>query len=262
MDAVTQIVTVRKQEVDGLQSMLTASVLAHLILIAVVFLAPSTWFGSRTAEQPENLMTISLSGNPGPRSGGMTTSGGRPIQEAVPLDAKKLIEPIRPPAAREPEMIEPKKTAPKKPETKVRDDAKDPRSRIPTKGEEVRKGSAPSAERADRGQGFGLSSGGGGTGSYLDTANFCCPDYIVTMLELIRRNWDYKQQAAGTNTVKFTIQRDGTLTAVQVEKPSGYPTLDLLSHRAIVLTKKLPPLPNAFTEPVLPVHLVFEYQRQ
>jgi TonB family protein len=262
MDAVTQIVAVRKQEADGLQSMLTASGLAHLVLIAVVFLAPSTWFGSRTADEPENIMTISLSGNPGPRAGGMTTSGGRPIQEAVPIDAKKVIEPIRPPAAREPEMIEPKKTAPKKAEAKVPNEAKDPRSRTPTKGEEVRKGSAPSAESTARGQGFGLSSGGGGTGSYLDTANFCCPDYIVTMLELIRRNWDYRQQAAGSNTVKFTIERDGTLTAVQVEKPSGYPALDLLSHRAVVLTKKLPPLPGAFAEPALPVHLVFEYQRQ
>jgi TonB family protein len=107
-----------------------------------------------------------------------------------------------------------------------------------------------------------LSSGGGGTGSYLDTANFCCPEYIVTMLELIRRNWDYRQQAVGANTVKFTIQRDGTLTAVQLERPSGYPALDLMSQRALLLTKRIPSLPDAFTEPSLTVHLVFEYQRQ
>jgi TonB family protein len=262
MDAVTQIVALRRQEPDGLQSMLTASLVGHLVLIALVFLSPSSWFGSRTADEPKNLMTISLAGNPGPRAGGMTTSGGRPIQEAVPIDTKKVIEPIRPPAAREPEMIEPKKDAPKKAEAKVRDEAKDPRSRTPTKGEEMRKGSAPSAESTARGQGFGLSSGGGGTGSYLDTANFCCPDYIVTMLELIRRNWDYKQQASGANTVKFTIQRDGTLTAVQLEKPSGYPALDLLSNRALLLTRRIQPLPDAFTEPSLTVHLVFEYQRQ
>jgi TonB family protein len=261
MDAVTQIVAVRKQEVDGLQSMLTASTLAHVVLIAFAFLAPSSWFGSRTADQPQNIMTISLAGNPGPRTG-MTTSGGRPIQEAVPIDAKKVIEPIRPPAAREPEMIEPKKTAPKKAESKVRDEAKDPRSRIPIRGEEVRKGSAPSALKTDRGHDFGLSAGGGGTGSSLDTANFCCPEYIVTMLELIRRNWDYRQQASGTNVVKFTIQRDGTLTAVQLEKPSGYPALDLLSNRALLLTRRIQPLPDAFSEPSLTVHLVFEYQRQ
>ncbi len=82
------------------------------------------------------------------------------------------------------------------------------------------------------------------------------------MLDLIRRNWDYRQQAAGSNVVKFTITRDGTLTAVQLEKASGYPALDLLSNRALLLTKKIQPLPDAFTEPSLTVHLVFEYQRQ
>jgi TonB family protein len=61
--------------------------------------------------------------------------------------------------------------------------------------------------------------------------------------------------------VKYTIQRDGTLTNIQVEKPSGYPTLDFLAVRALQLTRKLPPLPAPFTEPSLTVHLVFEYTR-
>ena len=258
MDVVTQIVTVRGREAEGLQRMLGISLVAHAVLIAVVVLSPGSWFGATTVEEPKNLMVISLGGPIGPRTG-MTPMGGRPVQ-TLPIDAKKAIEPVRPPAAREPEMIEPKKTAPKKAEAKTQQDAKDPRSRTPTTGEEIRKGSSV-AETGARGQGFGLSSGGGGTGSYLDTANFCCPEYIATMLDLIRRNWDSKQQAVGTATVKYTIQRDGTLTTVQVEKSSGYATLDLLANRAIVLTRKLPPLPPAFTEQSLTVHLVFEYQR-
>ena len=258
MDVVTQVVNVRGREVDSLQRMLGVSVAAHAILIAVVAFSPSSWFGARTAEEPKNLMVISLGGPPGPRTG-MTTMGGRPVQ-TVPVDAKKAIEPVRPPAAREPEMIEPKKAAPKKAEAKVQQDAKDPRSRTPTKGEELQKGSSV-AETGARGQGFGLSSGGGGTGSYLGTANFCCPEYIATMLDLIRRNWDSKQQAVGIAVVKYTVQRDGTLTAVQVEKSSGYATLDLLANRAVLLTRKLPPLPPAFNEPSLTVHLFFEYQR-
>jgi periplasmic protein TonB len=229
-----------------------------VVLIAILTLAPGSWFGARTADQPENVMVISLGGPPGPRTG-MTTLGGRPVQ-TVPIDSKQAIQPVRPPAAREPEMIEPKKAAPKKTDAKVQQDAKDPRSRTPTVGEEVRKGSSV-AETGARGQGFGLSSGGGGTGSYLDTANFCCPEYIAMMVDLVRRNWDSKQQSVGLTTVKYTIQRDGTLTAVQVEKSSGYATLDLLANRAVLLTRKLPPLPAAFSEPSLTVHLVFEYQR-
>jgi TonB family protein len=259
VDVVTQIVSVRARESDGLQRMLGASVLAHVALIIVVAVVPESWFGGSTAP-PESVMTISLAGAPGPRDGGMTPMGGRPIQQATPVEAKKVIEPIRPPAAREPEMIEPKKVAPKKAETKVQETAKDPRGRTPTRGEEVRKGSAV-AETFGRGQGFGLSSGGGGTGSYLDTANFCCPEYIVTMLDLIRRNWDSRQQSIGTAVVKYTIQRDGTITNVEVEKSSGYGTLDFLATRSLQATRQLPPLPGAFTEPTLTVHLVFEYQR-
>jgi TonB family protein len=106
-----------------------------------------------------------------------------------------------------------------------------------------------------------LSSGGGGTGSYLDTANFCCPEYIATMLDAIRANWDQNQQASGVAQVKYTIQRDGRITAIQLEKSSGYATLDYLSTRALQVTRQLPPLPAAFTEPSLTVHLTFEYSR-
>lgn len=258
MDVVTQIVTVRAREAEGLRRMMGASAAAHVGLVLVVALAPSSWFGDDGEALPQNLMTISLAGPPGPRTG-MTPMSARPIQAVS--EATKAIEPVRPPAAAPPEMIEPRKTAPKKAEAPSRAPAKDPSSRTPTKGEEVRKGTAV-AETGARGQGFGLSAGGGGTGSYLDTADFCCPEYIATMVDLIRRNWDYRQQATGTAMIKFTIQRDGTLTGVEVEKSSGYATLDLLAHRAMLLTRKLPPLPRAFTEPSLTVHLVFEYQRQ
>ena len=257
MDVVTQIVSVRAQQADGLERMFGASMLAHGALIAIVLLGPGSWFGARTVQEDENVMTISLGGPVGPNVGGFTTMGGRPVQAIA--EAKPVVEPVRPPAARTPEMIEPTKVT-KKPETRVKEDAKDPSSRTPTKGQEVQKGTAV-AETLGRGQGFGLSSGGGGTGSYLDTANFCCPEYIATMVTLIRRNWDSKQQAFGTTLMKYTIQRDGTVTGIQIEKSSGYQALDFMANRAMLLTKQLPPLPAAFTEPSLTVHLTFEYQR-
>src|SRR5262245_6747293 len=198
--------------------MVAASVVVHLIGVAAFVLVPDSWFGRLKAED-ENVMMISLGGAPGPRSGGLTPMGGRPVQQATELP--KAVEPVRAPAARTPDMIEPTKVV-KRPEPKVQDSAKDPRSRTPTKGQEVQKGSSV-AETGARGQGFGLTtSGGGGTGSYLDTANFCCPEYLGTMIDLIRRNWDSKQQTTGVVVVKYTIQRDGTLSAILVEKSSGY----------------------------------------
>ena len=258
MDVVSEVIAARAHQEAGIRNTLGASVFAHVALIAAVFLAPSAWFGGgRPAEQV--VMTISLGGPIGPRDGGMTTMGGRPVQAIA--EAKRAIEPVRPPAARAPEMIEPKKSAPKKAEAKVTDTAKTPAGRTPTRGEEVQKGSAVSAAASARGQGFGLSSGGGGTGSYLDTANFCCPEYIGLMVEQIRSNWDSKQQANGVVLVKFTIQRDGTIAGVQVERSSGYATLDFTAIRALQLTRKLPPLPHPYTEPSLGVHLSFEYSR-
>lgn len=260
MDAVTEVLTLRAHQSDGLQRMLGASAMAHFVLVVLLLVVPAGWLGHRTPAEPEAVMTVSLGGAPGPQAGGMTPMGGRPVQRVVPPEAKKAPEPVRPPAAKAPEMIEPKKAAPRKTEAPTPTAAKTPASRTPTTGEEITKGSAV-AETFGRGQGFGLSTGGGGTGSYVDSANFCCPEYLGIMTELIRRRWEMNQQAAGTVVVKFVIERDGTLTDVQVEKSSGYATLDLMAQRALLLTRKLPPLPAAFTEPSLSVHLVFEYQR-
>ena len=258
MDAVSQILAARSQDAGGMQGVLGASLLAHLGLVAVMFLAPGGWFGE-IAHEPEVVMTISLGGPVGPRDGGMTPMGGRPVQAIS--ETKRAIEPVRPPAAKAPEMIEPKKTAPKKAEAKVTDTAKTPTGRTPIKGEEMRKGSAVSAVQSARGQGFGLSSGGGGTGSVLHTANFCCPEYVALMLEAIRDRWDNNQQAAGVTVMKYTIQRDGRITNIELERSSGYPALDYMAQRALQATRSLQPLPVAFTEPSLTVSLTFEYSR-
>ena len=126
-----------------------------------------------------------------------------------------------------------------------------------TKGAEVREGSAV-AETGGKGQGFGLSAGGGGVGATLDVANFCCPEYLSTMLDLINRNWSAKQQARGTTYMRFVIQKDGRIADATVERSSGDAGLDYISQRALVLTK-LPPLPAGYDQQALTVHLIFPY---
>jgi TonB family protein len=82
------------------------------------------------------------------------------------------------------------------------------------------------------------------------------------MVNRIHKNWSPQQQATGIVFVKYTIQRSGQLTDIQVETSSGNPTLDLASQRALVNTRTLAPLPAAFTEPSLTVHLEFRYERR
>lgn len=254
MDAVSEVLMARAAKSDGLNSMVGASALVHLVLVAAVAFVPSAWFAVQ--REPEVVMQISLGGPVGPRDGGLATLGGRPIQQIT--ETKKAIEPVRPPAAKTPEMIEPTKAPPKKTPTNPMD-AKDPRSRTPTKGAEVQKGSSV-AETGGKGLGFGLSSGGGSTGGYLDVANFCCPAYLVTMKDMITRNWDSKQGTTAIAQVRFVIQKDGRIVDVLVEKSSGRQDLDYLASRALQLAR-LPPLPAEYPEPALTVHLFFEYVR-
>jgi TonB family protein len=123
---------------------------------------------------------------------------------------------------------------------------------------EASQGSAV-AETGATGVGFGLTTGGGQTGGYLDVANFCCPEYLGTMIQLIQRNCNFRQQVTGVTLMKFVIQRDGRLTNIEVERPSGYFALDQTAQRALMVTRQLPPLPAQFTEPTLTVHLFFRF---
>ena len=261
---VTDVLRDRMNAPRGLNWMVGASMTAHLVLVAAVILAPGGWLDSRRAE-PKTIMTISLGGsNEGPANGGLTSIGARAVQQVKPPDEPKRPEPVRPPAAKAPEMSVPlPNKAPTKapPPPKVQQAPDDARGRTPTRGAEPRAGSAI-AETGARGEGFGLSTGGGqGSGSRLDVADFCCPDYIITMVERVRANWVQRAEVPGMTVVKFTIQRDGSIANAAVDKTSGYIALDTAALRGVLGTRQLPPLPAAFPNPTLTVYLNFEYKR-
>jgi len=258
---VTDILRDRLQEPAGLQKMISVSLLLHGALIAGLLLAPRGLF-IKAADAPRAIMTITLSGGgDGPSNGGLTSIGGRPVQVQTPEETKR--DPARPPAAKAPEMTLPVPRAkPLKaaaPSVKAPDDA---RGRTPTRGAEERPGTAV-VETGARGMGFGLSTGGGpGTGSSLEiTGDFCCPDYVALMVETIRRSWNQQADVAGSVMIKFTIERDGTITQDVLEKTSGQYQLDFAARTAVQITRKLPPLPQQYTNPSLTVHLNFQYQR-
>jgi TonB family protein len=81
------------------------------------------------------------------------------------------------------------------------------------------------------------------------------------MVERVRSNWVSRAEVPGLTIVKFTIQRDGTISGAEVEKSSGYTALDIAALRAVVGTRQLTPLPAAYPNPSLGVHLNFEYLR-
>ena len=257
MEPVSEILRVRSAAPGGLEGMMMLSLVAHGAVAAILVLAAPGWRGRQ--EVPRTVMNISLGGSPGPSTGGMTPIGGRPVQQV--LEGPRVPQPIRPPAPKTPEMTLPAPKTVKPPTPRVATAPPDTKGSRATTGSEIQQGTAV-VDTAAKGLGFGLSSGGGsGTGGTLDVGDFCCPDYLVTMQQLIRRNWNEKQPAGGEAIVKFTIARDGIITDVELERSSGYAALDLESQRALLLTRQLPALPTQFTDSKLTVHLRFQYQR-
>jgi TonB family protein len=256
-DVVSQAIVTRAVDADAWWPLLGVSVAAHVALLAALALVPGI-FGARESDELRTVMTVSLGGAPGPRAGGMTPLGGRPVQQAVP-ELPKAPQPVRPPAAKPPEMTEPTPAVRPRRATPVRSAPAEARASTPTRGPRERLGSAV-AETGGQGLGIGLSTGGGGTGGEINIGDFCCPEYLQTMLQLIQRNWNEKQQVGGTTTMRFTVVRDGRITEVEVARSSGFVALDLAAQRALMLTQ-LPPLPAAYTNPQLTININFEYQR-
>jgi len=259
---VTDILRDRMHTPAGLQKMISVSIGVHLAVAALIVVGRGGLFPRHTV--PPTLMTISIAGNAGPENGGMTALGGRPVQAVTPPDEPPKREAVRAPAAKTPEMTVPLPNARTvKPTTSpsVKQAPDEARGRTPTKGKEPAFGSAI-ADTGVRGQGFGLSTGGGaGSGSSLEiTGDFCCPDYLATMIARIRSAWNQNQGARGVSLIRFTIQRDGRITDATIFQQSGTTTLDTAALRAVLATRTLPPLPDAFPNPTLTMRLSFEYQ--
>jgi outer membrane biosynthesis protein TonB len=251
---VTDVIVARSRPAERLKAMTAWSVAAHIAAIVAILVIPTT----AVQQEPRTVMTISLGGVPGPRAGGLTQAGGRTVQAVAPPEPVRRAEP--PPAPTRPAMTIPDPRARVRPQVKPEQAPKDATSRTLSTGEQPREGSTR-VETGAKGQGFGLSTGGGGgTGVQLDVANFCCPEYLEQMIALIQRNWDQNQGVVGTTWMKFTIERDGAIVMPQLERSSGFFALDNAAQRALALAK-LTPLPAPFPNPTLTVHIQFKYSR-
>jgi TonB family protein len=259
-EAASQIISDRAQDGDGLRKTLIFSFVAHVACVAAMFAAPDSW-GGATAYEPAS-MTIRLGGADAPGEGGLTSLGALPIQQVIPLTELRRPQWIQPPADILPQNIVPIPEAPRaEPESEVTTAPTESRGRRLTSGPRLQDGNAMSETGAE-GIGVGLSAGGlGGDGSELSLSDFCCPEYLSTMVSLIRQRWNSNQETSGAAVVSFTVHRDGRIDSVDITRSSGFIALDQSARRAILLTRELPPLPRSFMENSLTVRLTFEYRR-
>jgi TonB family protein len=251
---VTDIIVSRSHEPDELGKMLPWSLGAHVVVAAALLL----WPDRSVSEQPRQIMTISLGGAPGPKTGGLTQAGAQAVQAPPPAEPVKQVE--APPAPKAPDMTLPDPKVRPRQVPKPKQAPPEAAAKTPNTGAEPRTGASRGDPRV-RGQGFGISSSGGSGGPVqLDVSDFCCPEYIDQMRLAVTRSWDQNQGIVGSTTLKFTIARNGTIQAPQVEIPSGFVALDNAAYRALQLAR-IPPLPAEFPNATLTVHLRFDYQR-
>ena len=259
MDAVTEILLDRSRDAQNISRMVVLSLALHGVLLSALIILPHEF---AKAPESKNIMTISLGGAPGPVQGRLAMAD-KAVQQVAPDTTKP--KPDTPPALTKPEMVEALKTAKPQPKTPAKPEPKKEATPLhgakPTQGEEVKPGSARVETHGAAIPFGGLATGGGGGGAaYTDVKDFCCPEYLQSVTEQIRRNWQQNQGQDGTAQIAFTIHRDGTITNVVAEQGAN-PILVLASQRAIVTTQRVGPLPAAFTGDHLTVHLGFQYQR-
>jgi len=261
MDAITEILIERSQQADKLGRVVVLSLIAHGMLITAAAFAPKLW--ESPPVDTSKVMMISIGGAPGADQGRNQISE-KAIQEAVPESVKPKND--APPTLAKPEMIEPVKTAKPEPKTPAKPEPKKEVVQLhgskPTQGADVKAGVAKVETHgaAIPFGGLATTSGGGAGGAYTEYADFCCPEYLKAVTDLIRKNWNSKQGQDGSSIIVFTIRRDGTIVDVAAEQGSNQ-FLNMASQRAILITQRVPPLPAAFTPPQLKLHLVFQYQR-
>jgi TonB family protein len=254
MEPVTEVLLDRAREPRGIRTTLGVSVAIHVVAALVLILTPGA-LGMRAEEMPRTVMTISLGGAPGPQVGGRNPLGGRPIQTIVrcAADAARSPSSRRRPDARDGRAgpgREPLRSVPAGASVRDADEAK-----APPVGEQERFSSAV-GETA----GVGLAGyhrgrrDGRGTGRR---------QFLLSRLPEHDAADPGELNSASRSLavmIRFSIQQDGRITDVAVEKSSGYTALDMNAQRALMVTR-LPALPSAFPDSVLTVHLIFEYQR-
>jgi protein TonB len=267
---------------------LILSLFLHAIVFAMVgFSNYLTSPGKSGMVHYVNLNFVGLPGGGGGGGGG-GTAGGRPglpgTTEEKPAEA--------PPPDKQETMKE--LTVPQKAQTETEASLRHPveearassQKKTPPKKAEI---SAPApkdqkAAQADQpgqtgGTGTGGTGGGGsglrigvgegsggfgsGYGDPLGTSSFPYTYYLQIIIDRVSSNWftaihnlDYSGDYQ--SVIYFKILRNGQITDLKIEQPSGLPALDLTARRAVELAAPFPPLPRDFESEYLVIHLIFE----
>jgi protein TonB len=103
------------------------------------------------------------------------------------------------------------------------------------------------------------SSGGGEAGVATDMANFPYPWYIAQVRASLWAKWSERlPRDSGEAVIVFIIMPKGDAVDVRTAESSGDSAFDLTALSAVQDAAPFPPLPKAFDEPFLKVHVTLK----
>jgi TonB family protein len=261
------------------KSTLALSLLLHATLAAIIIIQPAR---KQSGGMTYYVDLVSLGGGgPGGSGGGPAGGGGGKdgagapaaavggdaalIEEKAPgvrdlTVAKEFKSPLRYPDKESRRTVEEEKLV-----TVVR------KERLPVKPQANAAAPAPGGGLktgiSSGGPGGGAGGGGWGDGSGGPGGGYFPHAYYVDLLRnRISSSWYSALVAPGlkgkyVTGVHFVIGRDGRVSDLRVERPSGIGSLDLSARRAIENAAPFPPLPNDFASQYLVVHFEFEWEQ-
>jgi protein TonB len=250
----------------------TAAALLHGAGVALVLLLP------RLTPPPPPLSFVPVQIVPA-QALGVRRPASRP-QPAKP--AAKPEPAAEEPPAPEPPKPKPERPAPKpareeapqlpdkpakKPEKPQKAAAETPKpapaassARKPPRPASVAPAGETAGEPGKRGAPTGTSQGTSAFGSQiagLDNPDFKFGYYIDQLLSSIDSKWVRPPFGKDVKAVVgFRIQRDGSITDLQISQSSGYNSFDLAALRAVQNASPFPPLPRAYRQDSLGVNLI------
>ncbi len=244
---------------------------AHLAFFLFILLSPHLQKSSRG----EMIHYVELISFPGGGSGGGVSSGGgeKKIAETTlperdtlrDLTTPQKLQQETPPTLRHPVEIPEKETRTKKEKKTV----------IQKQSTGTREAEAGPAKGNGTGPGSGVRLGGGlGAGpdtgsaysSQIGLSNFPFTYYLQIIIDRVSNNWFTSLVGPGISgsfqaTVHFKIYKNGQISELKIEEPSGIKSLDLSALRAIQTSAPFPPLPGAYEHEYLGIYLIFEHSK-
>jgi TonB family protein len=252
----------RLQEGSRWGSSLSAAALLHVLLAAAFVLLPAAFNRPPAPLEfvPVTVIPAAALGVPNPRR-------AAPPKPPEPEPAAEEPEEVKEPEPEPPEDVpalpskEPEKPTPAREQRAAREDEAKP-SRQPAaadaRSQGSERGTGPAGERrgSPEGSRSGTTAFGGSEIAGVDP-DFTYGYYLDRLLSLIDANWQRPPVGGGVKAVLFfRIEKDGSVTELQVEQSSGMNAFDLAALRAVQNAAPFPRLPASYRHSSLGVNLI------